>query len=102
MSSDHDTARPDLRQSPSGFIAPAAADDSNTSSQGLVAGMTDGRELWASRHRRGGRAVQAQPFGTLRLLPIALSYEARLESCQLLNHILADSLILAGLYLRKG
>ena len=46
-------------------------------------------------HQHG---VEIQPFGTLRLLPIGLAYEARLESCQLLNHVLADSLILAGLY----
>jgi starvation-inducible DNA-binding protein len=39
-----------------------------------------------------------QAFGTLRLLPIALSHEARLQSCQLLNQILADSLILYSLY----
>jgi starvation-inducible DNA-binding protein len=39
-----------------------------------------------------------QEFGTLRLLPIALSHEARLQSCQLLNQILADSLILYSLY----
>ena len=46
-------------------------------------------------HQHG---VEIQPFGTLRLLPIALAYEAPLASCQLLNHILADSLILASLY----
>ena len=39
-----------------------------------------------------------QAFGTLRLLPLALSYEARLHSCQLLNQILADSMILYSLY----
>jgi len=39
-----------------------------------------------------------QEFGTLRLLPIALGHEARLQSCQLLNQILADSLILYSLY----
>src|SRR5215207_2942291 len=39
-----------------------------------------------------------QEFGTLRLLPIALSHEARLQSSQLLNQILADSLILYSLY----
>ena len=38
--------------------------------------------------------LELQPFGTLRLLPIALAHEARLESCQLLNHILADTFIL--------
>ena len=39
-----------------------------------------------------------QEYGTLRLLPIALSHDARLQSCQLLNQILADSLILYSLY----
>jgi starvation-inducible DNA-binding protein len=32
-----------------------------------------------------------QEFGTLRLLPIALAHDARLQSCQLLNQILADT-----------
>src|SRR5262245_28804335 len=39
-----------------------------------------------------------QEYGALRLLPIALSHEARLLSCQLLNQILADSMILYSLY----
>jgi starvation-inducible DNA-binding protein len=39
-----------------------------------------------------------QEFGTLRLLPIALSHEARMQSCQLLNQILADTMILYSLY----
>jgi starvation-inducible DNA-binding protein len=39
-----------------------------------------------------------QEYGTLRLLPIALGHEARLQSSQLLNQILADSLILYSLY----
>jgi starvation-inducible DNA-binding protein len=42
--------------------------------------------------------AEVQRFGTLRLLPIALSAEARQESCQLLNGILADSMILGALY----
>jgi starvation-inducible DNA-binding protein len=46
-------------------------------------------------HQNG---VEIQAFGTMRLLPIALSYEARVESCQLLNHILADTIILYNLY----
>jgi len=41
---------------------------------------------------------EIQPFGEMRLLPIALSHEARTESSQLLNHILADSIILYNLY----
>jgi starvation-inducible DNA-binding protein len=43
-----------------------------------------------------GREVQR--FGSLRLLPIALSSEARGESCQILNGILADTMILYALY----
>jgi starvation-inducible DNA-binding protein len=42
--------------------------------------------------------VEIQRFGTTRLLPIALSKEARSESCRLLNGILADSMILYALY----
>jgi len=42
--------------------------------------------------------VEVQRFGTTRLLPIALSKVARGESCQLLNEILADSMILYALY----
>jgi starvation-inducible DNA-binding protein len=40
-------------------------------------------------HQHG---VEVQPFGTMRLLPIALSHEGRMLSSQLLNAILADSL----------
>ena len=43
-----------------------------------------------------GHEIQA--FGTVRLFPIALSYEARMQSCQLLNQILADSMILYSHY----
>ncbi|MEG4574149.1 DNA starvation/stationary phase protection protein [Microcoleus sp. N3A4] len=43
-----------------------------------------------------GREIQ--PFGTLRNLPIALPSSARSESCEQLNQILADSLILYSLY----
>ena len=41
---------------------------------------------------------EIQQFGTVRLLPIALSHEARMQSCQLLNRILADSMILYSHY----
>jgi starvation-inducible DNA-binding protein len=43
-----------------------------------------------------GEEIQA--FGTVRLFPIALSHEARMESCQILNRILADSMILYSHY----
>ena len=42
--------------------------------------------------RLGQKAPELQRFGTLRQLPIALSADARSESCRLLNEILADSL----------
>jgi len=41
---------------------------------------------------------EVQKFGTLRLLPIALSAVARTESAQLLNYVLADTTILYALY----
>ena len=41
---------------------------------------------------------EIQRFGEMRLFPIALSHEARGLSCQLLNQILADSIILYNLY----
>jgi starvation-inducible DNA-binding protein len=44
------------------------------------------------------RGDEVQRFGTLRLLPIALPAEARAESTQLLNGILADTTILQALY----
>ncbi len=46
-------------------------------------------------HQRGS---EVQQFGTVRLMPIALSYEARMESCQLLNQLLADTMILYSHY----
>jgi starvation-inducible DNA-binding protein len=44
------------------------------------------------------RGEEIQKFGTVRLLPISLAYEARMESCQILNKILADSMILYSHY----
>lgn len=46
----------------------------------------------------GQEGGEIQRFGTLRLLPIALAANAREESCQLLNRILADTVILFALY----
>jgi starvation-inducible DNA-binding protein len=43
-----------------------------------------------------GREIQR--FGQMRLLPIALGHDVRLRSCQALNQILADSMILYSLY----
>lgn len=47
-------------------------------------------------HQHGGG--QIQPFGTLRQLPLALGYDARMQSCQLLNGVLADTMLLYALY----
>ncbi|HET6262247.1 MAG TPA: DNA starvation/stationary phase protection protein [Chloroflexia bacterium] len=41
---------------------------------------------------------ETQRYGTLRKLPIALDEEARGESCELLNQVLADTVILFNLY----
>src|SRR5256885_7961702 len=48
--------------------------------------------------RPGKLGVEIQRFGALRLAPLALSAEARGESAQLLNIILADSMILYAMY----
>jgi starvation-inducible DNA-binding protein len=48
--------------------------------------------------RLNERAPELQRFGTLRTLPIALDDKARAKSCQLLNGILADSMVLYALY----
>ena len=54
---------------------------------------SDSSQPWLHQHGR-----QVQEFGTVRQFPIALSYEARIYSCERLNHILADSQILYALY----
>ena len=46
-------------------------------------------------HQKG---VEIQKFGTLRQLPIALDNTARSKSCELLNQVLADTIILYHLY----
>lgn len=46
-------------------------------------------------HQKGD---EIQSFGSIRLFPIALEEEARLESCQVLNEILADTMILHAHY----
>jgi len=51
----------------------------------------------SSQPRLHQHGIEVQPFGTLRLLPIALSAEARGESAQLLTRMLADTVILCAL-----
>lgn len=57
----------------------------------------DGRRP-SAQPRLGQRAPEIQRFGTLRQLPIALAADARAESVQVLNEILADTSILYALY----
>lgn len=67
--------------------------------------VTLSSERRASRNGRtspephlGQQAPEVQRYGTLRQVPIALAAEARAESAQLLNAILADSTIIYALY----
>ena len=61
-------------------------------------GKQNGSRRRSPEMRPGKLGVEIQPFGRLRLAPIALSAEARTESAQLLNAILADSMILYAMY----
>jgi starvation-inducible DNA-binding protein len=44
------------------------------------------------------KSKEIQKYGTLRKLPIALEEDARAESCEVLNQVLADTMILYSLY----
>jgi starvation-inducible DNA-binding protein len=64
-----------------------------------------GAQASGARHRThspephlAATGTEIQRFGALRLLPIALSAEARTGSCQIINEILADTMILYALY----
>lgn len=59
-------------------------------------GNKNGKESAQPRYARLGTEIQR--YGSLRQLPIALAAEARQESCQLLNQVLADTTILYNLY----
>ncbi len=52
----------------------------------------------SAQPQMGQTAPELQRFGTLRQMPIALSAKARGESCQILNEILSDSMVIAALY----
>ena len=52
-----------------------------------------GSQPWLHQHGK-----EIQPFGTVRLFPIALSHDTRMYSCQRLNQILSDTQILYALY----
>jgi starvation-inducible DNA-binding protein len=48
--------------------------------------------------RLDARGAELQRYGTLRALPIGLDDKIRADSCELLNEILADSMVLYALY----
>jgi starvation-inducible DNA-binding protein len=58
----------------------------------------NGRNRTSPEPRLNERAPELQRFGTLRSLPIALPDKTRARSCELLNEILADSMVLYALY----
>ena len=61
-------------------------------------GNGSSRERVSAQPHLGQTGPELQRYGTLRLLPIALSAEARTGSCQLLNSILADTTVLYAMY----
>lgn len=63
-----------------------------------MAVSTNGQKTISPEPRLGQHGPGAQQFGTLRDLPIGLGTKARAQSCRLLNEILADTMILYGLY----
>jgi starvation-inducible DNA-binding protein len=80
-------------------MATATRRSRSSSTNGSSNGNGHGRSQRTSpQPRLGQKAPELQRYGTLRQLPIALSAEAREESCQLLNAILADTTILYALY----
>jgi starvation-inducible DNA-binding protein len=60
--------------------------------------MADGDRRLGSQPLFHQHGVEVQKFGKMRLFPLALDFEARVESVQLLNQILSDSMILYALY----
>lgn len=59
---------------------------------------TDSSAPHGSQPRLHQKGEVVQEFGTVKQFPIALSFEARMYSCQRLNRVLADTQILYGLY----
>ncbi|MFD4633493.1 Dps family protein [Streptomyces sp. NPDC058284] len=56
------------------------------------------RSVNGSQPRLHQKGEVIQEYGTVKQLPIGLSYEARMYACQRLNRVLADTQILYGLY----
>ncbi|HEU4571271.1 MAG TPA: DNA starvation/stationary phase protection protein [Candidatus Limnocylindrales bacterium] len=71
---------------------------SRTSASATNGGARTSRNGRSPEPRLGQTNGELQRFGTLRQLPIALSAEARSESCRILSEIQADTMILTALY----
>jgi starvation-inducible DNA-binding protein len=71
---------------------------SRSTHKGSSNGNGSSRGRVSAQPRLGQTGPELQRYGTIRLLPIALSAEARTESCQLLNEILADTTVLYAMY----
>ncbi|WP_276204106.1 Dps family protein, partial [Streptomyces albus] len=52
----------------------------------------------SSQPRLHQKGAVIQEFGTLKLVPLALSHDARMYSCERLNKVLADTRILHAFY----
>lgn len=64
-----------------------------TGNRSGTASEPGGSQPWL--HQKG---KEIQEFGTVRQLPVGLSYDARMYSCQRLNQVLCDTRILHDLY----
>jgi starvation-inducible DNA-binding protein len=71
---------------------------SRTSASATNGGARASRDGRSPEPRLGQMNGELQRFGTRRQLPIALSAEARAESCRILSEIQADTMILTALY----
>lgn len=60
--------------------------------------MTTGSKAPSGQPWLHQKGEVVQEFGTVKQLPIGLSHDARMYSCQRLNRVLADTQILYGLY----
>jgi starvation-inducible DNA-binding protein len=70
-----------------------AAVATKSSTNGKTTRSSVGSQPWLHQ-----KSVEIQKFGTVRQLPVGLSHDARMYSCQRLNQILADTQILHALY----
>jgi starvation-inducible DNA-binding protein len=71
---------------------------SRSTHKGSSNGNGSARGRVSAQPHLGQTGPELQRYGTIRLLPIALSAEARTQSCQLLNEILADTTVLYAMY----